>query len=73
MSDELHRDIGRHDEAIETLKSEVAAMRAQLNRIESTLSQTKGGVRTLIAVGSIAGAVGAAIAKGYAMLKAGVS
>lgn len=71
MSDELHRDVGRHDEAIETLKSEVAAMRAQLNRIESTLSQTKGGVRTLIAVGSIAGAVGAALMKGIAILKGG--
>ncbi len=69
MSQELHRDLGRHDEAIETLKSEVTALRADIAEIKELLSQTKGGVRTLIAVGSIAGAIGAAIAKGFTMLK----
>lgn len=73
MNDELHRDVGRHDEAIETLKSEMAAVRAQLNRIEGLMSQAKGGVRMLIAVGSVAGAAGAAFMKALMMLKGGAS
>lgn len=69
MSDTIHRDIGRHDEAIETLKEEVSEMRKDLAEIKAILSQAKGGWRTLVAVGSIAGAIGAAIVKLIAMMK----
>lgn len=69
---ELLRDIGAHDEAIETLKSEVCAMRRDLNDIKVILSETKGGLRMLVTVGSIGGAVGAAVVKFIGALKGGV-
>jgi hypothetical protein len=68
---ELDRDIGRHDEAIVALKTEVHAMRNDLGEIKTTLAATKGGVRTLLTVASIGGAVGAGLAKFIAMLKGG--
>lgn len=71
MSDELRFEVGRHDQAIETLQTEVSAMRADVAEIKTMLAQTKGGIRTLIAVGSVAGTVGAAIVKGIGMLKGG--
>lgn len=71
MSDELHRDIGRHDEAIETLKAEVAAMRADLAEIKTMMAQAKGGWRTLMAVAGIAGTIGAGLMKMLATFKSG--
>lgn len=69
---ELLRDIGAHDEAIETLKSEVRAMRRDLNDIKVLMSETKGGLRVLLAVGSVGGAIGAGIMKFFGMVKGGV-
>lgn len=66
------RDIGAHDEAIETLKDEVRAMRKELSEIKLILSETKGGLRMLVTVGSIGGAVGAAVVKFIGALKGGV-
>jgi hypothetical protein len=71
MNGEFHRDLGAHDKAIETLERDVREMRAALTRIEATLAETKGGVRTLLAVASVAGAIGAAIVKLFAALKGG--
>ena len=69
---EYLRDIGAHDEAIETLKREVSAMRRDLNDIKVLLSETKGGLRVLLAVGSVGGAIGAGIMKFFGMVKGGV-
>lgn len=71
MSEDVHRELGAHDEAIVTLKGEVHEIRQSLGRIERTLSETKGGLRMLLAVGSLGGAIGAGLVKGYAMLKGG--
>jgi hypothetical protein len=68
MSD---RDIGRHEEAIDTLKDEVTALRKDIAEIKSILATAKGGWKTLMVLGSIAGTVGAAIVKLIAMLKGG--
>lgn len=68
---EYLRDIGAHDEAIETLKADVRAMRHELVAIKDLLSETKGGVRMLVAVGSIGGAIGAAVMKFFAFVKGG--
>ena len=62
-------DMGAHREAIITLKSEVSCIRQQLSDIKDLLSETKGGVRMLVSVGAVGGAVGAAIAKLLAHLK----
>lgn len=69
MTDDLQRYVGRHDEAIETLKDDVRAIRKDLDEIKLLLSETKGSVRVLIAVGSICGAVGAAVMKFISLLK----
>lgn len=69
---EYLRDIGAHDEAIETLKREVSAMRRDLNDIKVLMSETKGGLRVLLAVGSVGGAIGAGIMKFFGMVKGGV-
>jgi hypothetical protein len=66
---EYLRDIGAHGKAIEMLETEVRAMRRELVAIRELLSETKGGVRMLVAVGSIGGAVGAAFVKFWAMLR----
>jgi hypothetical protein len=66
------RDLGRHDEAIETLKNEVTALRGDIAEIKQILATAKGSWKTLIAVGGIAGAGGAGLFKILAMLKAGM-
>jgi hypothetical protein len=63
--------MGAHEKAIETLEREVREMRASLVRIEATLAETKGGVRTLLGVASVAGAVGAGLVKWMTYLKTG--
>lgn len=68
---EFLRDIGAHDEAIETLKADVRAMRMELGEIRLLLSETKGGLRVLLSVGSIGGAIGAAAVKVISMMKGG--
>jgi hypothetical protein len=66
------RDIGRHEEAIGSLKAEVHALRVEVSKMSDILSTAKGGWRTLLAVGGIAGTVGAAVMKFVALLKGGV-
>lgn len=63
------QDMGAHREAIETLKKEVCGIRYTLDEIKSLLSETKGGVRMLIGVGAVGGAVGAGFMKFLAFIK----
>jgi hypothetical protein len=72
MDEDIHSMLGAHGEAIKTLKEEVHLIREATGRIETTLSETKGGVRTLMAVGAVGGAIGATFSKLVAMLKGGV-
>ena len=65
------RDIGRHDEAIETLKKDMLVVRASLARIESTLAEHKGGMKMLVTVGALGGAIGAGAVKFLMFLKGG--
>ena len=65
------RDLGRHEEAIETLKDEVAALRDDIAEIKNILASAKGSWKMLLAVGGIAGTVGAAIFKAVSILKGG--
>lgn len=74
MSDagrELHEDIG-------ALKASLAAQDKRLDKIETNVEKlleyaatTKGGWRVLFGVATAAGAVGAGIAKLFAMVKGG--
>lgn len=66
----IHHDLGRHDAQIESLQQQVRqlhqdlqAMNATLIGINRTLSEARGGWKTLMLVGGIAASVGAAAAK----------
>ena len=60
---DISRDLGRHDEAIDTIKSELHELRCDVHEIKGMISETRGGIRILVAVGSVSGAVGAFITK----------
>ena len=66
----IHHDLGRHDAQIEGLQQQVKqlhrdmqAMNETLVEINRTLSEARGGWKTLMLVGGIAAAVGASFAK----------
>lgn len=59
----VQRDLGNHDAKIETLTNEVAALREDVHIIMTTLSEAKGGWRTLMMVAGVAGASGALVGK----------
>lgn len=67
---ELHRDVGKHDAQIEALQQQVSqlhsdmrSMIAQLQEINTTLSEAKGGWKTLMMVAGVASAVTAMAGK----------
>jgi prefoldin subunit 5 len=70
MSEEIHRDLGKHDAQIEALKTQVnrmyddmQQMMGQLTTIQQTLSEAKGGWKTLMWVGGLSAALGAIVVK----------
>ena len=70
MDNDLHRDLGKHDAQIESLQENVRllhedmkAITAQLASIQATLSEAKGGWRTLMWVGGAGAAVGVSFYK----------
>jgi len=65
------RDIGRHDEAIATLKQDVHEMRQDVHEMKEMLSEAKGGVRALMGAGAVGGAIGASIFKFVTFIKGG--
>lgn len=73
MSDELRYDVGRHDEAIDNLKAEVAAMRKDVTEIKTILAEARGGWKTLVAVGSLSSALTVGFMKAVAFIKGGQS
>lgn len=67
---DLHRDIGKHDAQIEALQESVRLlhvdmqqMAIQLQTIQQTLSEAKGGWRTLMWIGGAGAAVGVTLYK----------
>ena len=67
---EVHTSIGRHDAQIEGLQRQVETLHkdmtnvlAQLQSISSTLSEAKGGWRTLMAVAGFASIAGGVAVK----------
>ncbi len=66
----IHHDLGRHDAQIEALQEQVKQLHADMQRmndtltqISATLSEAKGGWKTLMLVGGIAATVGALFSK----------
>jgi len=69
MSDQLQRDVGRHDAEIAALKDDMAEVKSDVKQVLSTLSEAKGGWKTLMLVAGAAGSVGAFIGKFFPFLK----
>lgn len=70
MSEEIHRDLGKHDAQIEALNLQVnrmyddmQQMMGQLTTIQQTLSEAKGGWKTLMWVGGLSAALGGVVVK----------
>jgi hypothetical protein len=70
MSEEIHRDLGKHDAQIEALNTQVnrmyvdmQQMMGQLTTIQQTLSEAKGGWKTLMWVGGLSAACGGIVVK----------
>lgn len=75
MEMEVHRDLGKHDAQIEALNREVKHLHEdmgrvmqQLSEIQQTLSEAKGGWKTLMWVAGFSAAVGGLIVKGFSWL-----
>lgn len=58
---EIQRDIGRHDAQIEGLQEDMKSVKQDVHDIKLMLAEAKGGWRTLLAVSSLAGVLGAAL------------
>jgi hypothetical protein len=75
METEVHRDLGKHDAQIEALNREVRHLHndmekvmLQLSEIQQTLSEAKGGWKTLMWVAGLSSAIGGLIVKGVTWL-----
>jgi chromosome condensin MukBEF ATPase and DNA-binding subunit MukB len=60
---EIQRDIGRHDAQIESLQEDMRSVKTDVHEIKIMLAEAKGGWRTLMAVSSFAGILGAGLMK----------
>lgn len=60
---DVSREIGAHEEAIGTLKDEVKGLRSDIAEIKEMIAGTKGSLRTLVAIATVAGTIGAALAE----------
>lgn len=58
---ETQRDIGRLSEAVRALQASVLTLQGQVDSVQTTLAEAKGGWRTLVWLGGAAGASGAAV------------
>lgn len=65
---EIHRDLGRHDAEIDALKDSIEELKIEVKRISVTLSEARGGWRTLMLVGGAASALGAVLSKFFGYL-----
>lgn len=69
MPETVERELGAYGARIERLEEDMRAVRSGVEEIQATLNETKGSVRTLIAVAGLGGAVGAGLVKAVAWLK----
>lgn len=67
MNDETSRTLGRHDAEIEQLQRDMQQLKDDVRAIREILAQARGGWRTLMLVAGIAGALGAAAQKLFAL------
>lgn len=62
---DLDFKIGAQEEAISTLKAEVKALREDIAEIKEMIAGTKGSLRMLVGIATVAGSLGAGIAEWF--------
>ena len=71
MTDEIYRAIGRLEGKVDAIAEHQRAMDAKLEDVVTLAHQARGGLRTLVAVGGLAGMIGGAIGSMVVKLKGG--
>jgi hypothetical protein len=61
--DALQRDVGRLEARVDAQESELREIKADVKAILALVNQARGGWKTLVAVGAVAGAMGALVTK----------
>lgn len=61
--DAIQRDIGRLEARVDGLEAELREIKGDVKAILALVNQAKGGWKTLVIVGAVAGAAGALITK----------
>lgn len=61
-------ELGKHAEAIDTLKDDVRSLRADVAEIKELIAAGRGSWRVMVAMGALATTVGGAIASAVAWL-----
>lgn len=61
--DPLERDFGRLEARVSALEADMAELKADTKQILATLSEAKGGWKTLLLVAGAAGSMGAFVGK----------
>ena len=61
MSDEVQRDLGRHDAKIADLESKVVDMAEDVHAIKEMLAELRGGKKAVVILASAAATAGAAV------------
>jgi prefoldin subunit 5 len=59
----LQRDMGRLEARVDAVESELREIKADVKSILALVNQAKGGWKTLVVVGAVAGAAGALVTK----------
>jgi hypothetical protein len=62
MTDDIHRNIGRLEEAVDTLKADMHAMRLDMAAIREMLATSTGGRKMLIGLIASSASLGALVA-----------
>lgn len=63
MTASIDRDLGAHSARLDEIEKELSEMRADLRVIRDTLTEARGGWKTLMVVGGMSGTIGAFAAK----------
>lgn len=63
MTDDTQRTLGEHQGRLSRLESDIAEVKADVKLLLAQANQAKGGYKTLMLVGGVAGTAGALVGK----------